>query len=89
MNTPMLGLFSHFEGARQGDMAGAKGAQSWHCSGAHKGESAKGLVDPIQSPLGSPPRNFTVLWRSRAQASLISYGTSGCSRQSATWSKWC
>ena len=60
-NTRMLGLFSHFAGARQGDCPGAQGAQSWRCSSAHRGGGAKGLVDPIQSPLGSPPRNFTAL----------------------------
>lgn len=57
-NTPMPGLFSRFEGARQMDRAGAKGAQSWHRSSAHRGGGVKGLMDPIQSPLGSPPRNF-------------------------------
>lgn len=80
MNTPMLGLFSHFEDARQGNWAGAKAAWSWCRSSAHR-EDVNTLVYPIQSPLGSPPRNLTVLWWSQAQASLSSYGTSGFSSQ--------
>lgn len=49
----MLGLFSHFEGTRQGNWAGAKGARSWHHRDAHRGGDAKGMADVIQSSLVS------------------------------------
>lgn len=73
----MPGLFSRFEGARQGDWAEARAL-------VHTEEGVpRGWRIPSKA-LWVNPETSRVLWRSRAQASRTSHGTPGWSRQSAT-----
>lgn len=75
----MPGSFSGLDSVRQGTGLEPRTLR------AGGGGGDKGSVDPIQSSLYSPPRNFPL--EVLAQASLSSSGISGCSRQSAACPK--